>query len=511
MVRANTIDFRVRLSQFSQSSRPHSALGKPDTSGISAWNGSRTSVSSPVAMNAEQRKEIIKKSIERLSRPKHSTVCQRAEQRSNSKGTSLSPYVGTMSSSPTIVEPVTPFEPIDPSRMIIPNAEKSGTICRVPRTRRELSSRMSLFKGENEETPKPLRSNLLKRMGDYKPAKVAPEKVLPTPVPKAAATEVAASMSNAPALDMNLHDSVDENVAVPPPPPPTEADVSCVSSRAPAGRSVASVSPVIKTSLLKEMLSPDGEMLLHATRSLSLEDVSPAGNNLSGGDLGETANVWQQNKPQKLLADSVCSLNTPHRAGPELTKRRYFSDSMEESGTAFPDASLSSTSEEDTVIVNDTIEVRPHSRGPKKDEVMILKPREVVHPDPPSTPNVRRSTRNRMKPVREWLGEKPVYAVSPGGSKTLVGVNEVEVREKRWLKVRTANYRVAQQREMQLAEQKRRLREKRKEEARKRKLVKIRELKRRHRRGEDLDTTVDSIVTSSDEEEEDIEAIIHVR
>lgn len=38
-----------------------------------------------------------------------------------------------------------------------------------------------------------------------------------------------------------------------------------------------------------------------------------------------------------------------------------------------------------------------------------------VHPSPPPDPTIRRSSRNRMKPVRQWLGEKPVYAVSPGG------------------------------------------------------------------------------------------------
>lgn len=37
------------------------------------------------------------------------------------------------------------------------------------------------------------------------------------------------------------------------------------------------------------------------------------------------------------------------------------------------------------------------------------------------------------------------------GSRTLVGVNEVEVRDKRWLKVRTANLDMATEREHQLA------------------------------------------------------------
>ncbi|KAK6028004.1 hypothetical protein OSTOST_05955 [Ostertagia ostertagi] len=108
-----------------------------------------------------------------------------------------------------------------------------------------------------------------------------------------------------------------------------------------------------------------------------------------------------------------------------------------------------------------------------------------------------------MKPVRQWLGEKPVYAVSPGGGRTLQGVTEVEIREQRWLKVRTADYDLASQRETQIAARKRALREKRRQEARERKQQRLRDLRKRHRRGIDLEITADSIVTSSDEEDSD--------
>ncbi|EYB84827.1 hypothetical protein Y032_0309g2072 [Ancylostoma ceylanicum] len=454
-------------------------------------------------MSLEQKREVIKKSVERLSQPKRqNVVCTRADPRSAPH----SPYVGTLSGNTTVAEPVTPFEPIDPRRMIVKNAERSGTARRVPqpRTRRGLASKQALFEQDAEATPRPLRDNLLKRMGDYKPAKTSDEKETSIAkstaesAPCSSAEDVSMSAGVASPVNATMENGNEETVVVPPPPPPTAVDDSCVSPRAPAGRSAASTSSL-------GVLSPDDE-LLRAARSLSLEDVSPAGNVTRYTVSNEMGDVRQQQQPQRLLAESVCTVDTPHRLAPESSKRRFTSDSMEDDVMAPENSACSS--EDSSIAVDDPLEVRPQSRGPKKEEVMVLKPREVVHPEV-STPNVRRSKRNRMKPAREWLGEKPVYAVSPGGSKTLVGVNEVEVRDKRWLRVRTANYAVVQQREMQLAEYQRRMREKRKEEARKRKLAKIRDLKRRHRRGEDLHTTVESIVTSSDEE--DIEAIVHVR
>ncbi|KAL6737001.1 hypothetical protein Aduo_010681 [Ancylostoma duodenale] len=482
------------------------SLNKPNSLRLSApvtptGDGS-LKVTSYSDMTPEQKREVIKKSVERLSQPRRQGgVCSKADGRTAPH----SPYVGTLSANTTVAEPVTPFEPIDPRRMIVKNAERSGTARRVPqpRTRRGLASKQALFEQEVESTPRPLRSNLLKRMGDYKPATTSNEKET-SPV---RSTAEAASTSSAEDVVMNagvtsLVNTTSfnkETIVVPSPPPATAADSSCRSPRAPAGRSAVSTSSL-------EVVSPDDEFL-RAARNLSLEDVSPAGNDISRGDSNEMGNVQQQRHPQKLLAESLCTVDTPHRCAPEGSKRRFTSDSMEED-TSVPDANTYS-SEDSSIVVDDLLELRPQSRGSKKEEVLILKPRKVVHPEVQSTPNVRRSKRNRMRPVRQWLGEQPVYAVSPGGSKTLVGVNEVEVRDKRWVKVRTADFVLAQQREMQLAEYKRKMREQRKEEARKRKLAKIRDLKRRHRRGEDLHTTVESIVTSSDEE--DIEAIVHVR
>ncbi|KAK6035277.1 hypothetical protein COOONC_27221 [Cooperia oncophora] len=222
-------------------------------------------------------------------------------------------------------------------------------------------------------------------------------------------------------------------------------------------------------------------------------NISPASADQEGE---ESTIVIRKQKPQRLLADSLYSTDTPHRAPHEPYKRPL--DSFDEGVGAV-------SSEESTIVPElSLIEVEGgRGTGRTKLEPMILKPRKVVHPAPPPDPSVRRSTRNRMKPVRQWLGEQPVYAVSPGGSRTLQGVTEVEVREQRWLRVRTVSYNLAMQREQQIAAHKRALREQRRQEARERKQRRLRELRARHRRGLDLEITVDSIVTSSDEEDSD--------
>ncbi|CAJ0601743.1 unnamed protein product [Cylicocyclus nassatus] len=466
-----------------------------------------TSSSSYAGLSADARMEIIKNSVERLSKPKQFTggVCRRAN---SGRSTPASPFSQSVDEV-TSIEPVTPFEPIDPSRMVVPDAAKSGTVRRVPKPRniRNMSSK-ALF--AEEETPKNLRANLLKRAGDYKKPRSDGDSLMRVSEPQAqpAVTESAVqcpSGGDSNASSVTATSVNNESLVVPPPPPNTAADASCLS---PPQASIEECAVPVASNIL----SPADEMLAVAARSLSLEDSSPNGDGQGNANVND---AHLQVQSQKLLADSLCTLSTPHRAVNEHSKRRLTVDSMDDDVFVPTDSIPSGSSVE---VGNDTIEVRVSSRAGrrnrKKDtEVMILKPRKVVHPQPPTTPNVRRSTRNRIKPVRQWLGEEPVYARSPGGSKTLVGVNEVEVKDKRWVKARTADIFLAQEREMRWREAQRRRREERKKEAQKRKLVRIQHLKSLHARGENLETTVDSIVTSSDEDDEndDIEAIVHVR
>ncbi|RCN48070.1 hypothetical protein ANCCAN_05896 [Ancylostoma caninum] len=512
---------------------------------VAATGDGSLKVTSYSDMTPEQKREVIKKSVERLSQPRRpGSVCARADAISAPH----SPYVGTLSANTTITEPVTPFEPIDPRRMIVKNAERSGTARRVPqpRTLRGLASKQALFEQEVESTPRPLRNNLLKRVGDYKPAKTSNEKETSPvkPIAETASTcsaeDVVMSASVSSLVNTTEESGNEESIVVPPPPPATAADSSCVVSLIPTHLARQLEEALLRHHLWElchQMMSScvqRGALVSRASLDillcrksgvffcnlifqmcLQLGMISAVQIRMKWVMLNNSDIQKINYRVQfdfyvtlvELLAESLCTVDTPHRLAPESSKRRFTSDSMEED-TSVPEANAYS-SEDSSIVVDDLLEVRPLSRGSEKEEVMILKPRKVVHPEVASTPNVRRSRRNRMKPVRQWLGEQPVYAVSPGGSKTLVGVNEVEVRDKRWVKVKTADFALAQQREMQLAEYKRRMREKRKEEARKRKLAKIRDLKHRHRRGEDLHTTVESIVTSSDEE--DIEAIVHVR
>ncbi|KHJ77823.1 hypothetical protein OESDEN_22557 [Oesophagostomum dentatum] len=198
-------------------------------------------------MNAEKKREIIRKSVERLSQPKLvNAVCHRADAVSllEPRNPPHSPFVRARSADVTMAEPVTPFEPIDPSRMLVANADRSGTAQRVPKPRfprRGAALSASLFADSDERTPRPLRSNLLKRMGDYKPNKIVEETAAPEAV-----TEPVGTTSAEPILaNASVHGSVvntsatnfaERSIVVPPAPPPTAADTSCISLRAPAGK-----------------------------------------------------------------------------------------------------------------------------------------------------------------------------------------------------------------------------------------------------------------------------------
>ncbi|GMS80501.1 hypothetical protein PENTCL1PPCAC_2676, partial [Pristionchus entomophagus] len=69
----------------------------------------------------------------------------------------------------------------------------------------------------------------------------------------------------------------------------------------------------------------------------------------------------------------------------------------------------------------------------------VLAPRKLIAPTADS-PGVRRSTRVRMKPVRAWLGEQAQYEYSPrSGGQRLVGVNQVVIKDKLFIKTGTAD------------------------------------------------------------------------
>ncbi|VDM73277.1 unnamed protein product [Strongylus vulgaris] len=181
-------------------------------------------------MTAEARREIIKNSVQRLSKPKNANagVCRKAN---SERSTPLSPYPLTGDDTTVVIEPSTPFEPIDPSRMMFPDVSKSCTARRVPQPRipRNLSSRQTLFSNGNDKTPEHVRTNLLKRAGDYKPNKDAGEATHALE-PKILSEAMTSALTDAPTVAINELSLIEGSLTVPPPPPPTAADTSCIVS-----------------------------------------------------------------------------------------------------------------------------------------------------------------------------------------------------------------------------------------------------------------------------------------
>ncbi|CAP31022.2 Protein CBR-HCP-4 [Caenorhabditis briggsae] len=123
-----------------------------------------------------------------------------------------------------------------------------------------------------------------------------------------------------------------------------------------------------------------------------------------------------------LLSDSIATVNSPG-VDRRQTGKNYRNDTI-------PEDSWDSDEE-----------VVSRRRNDVRNTVKIglqLKKREIIQPDD-ATNGVRRSQRNRVKPVRSWLGEKPVYVNSPSGGKRLTGVTDVIIKDKRLCKYRTGD------------------------------------------------------------------------
>ncbi|CAB3409700.1 unnamed protein product [Caenorhabditis bovis] len=77
----------------------------------------------------------------------------------------------------------------------------------------------------------------------------------------------------------------------------------------------------------------------------------------------------------------------------------------------------------------------------RRHSVLVLQPREIIPPEKPPIAGLRRSKRNRVMPLRSWLGEKAVYEHSPSGSR-LRGVTEVEIKDPKMVEYQTADTRL---------------------------------------------------------------------
>ncbi|KAK6028003.1 hypothetical protein OSTOST_05954 [Ostertagia ostertagi] len=131
-------------------------------------------------LSPKSRRAALKESVERLSRPRISEggTCHREWKRQEGKEVMRkllhSPMVG-FARDYGLPAPVTPFQPLDSTRMTIANADRSGTVRRGPTTRLRLDG-TSLFP---EESSGVKHTNLLKRFGDYKPQQKEPPRASP--------------------------------------------------------------------------------------------------------------------------------------------------------------------------------------------------------------------------------------------------------------------------------------------------------------------------------------------
>ncbi|KAK6010194.1 hypothetical protein OSTOST_24794, partial [Ostertagia ostertagi] len=129
----------------------------------------------------------FQESVERLSRPRISEggTCHREWKRqfSSRKERKLcekvlhSPMVG-VARDYGLPAPVTPFQPLDSTRMTIANADRSGTVRRGPTTRLRLDG-TSLFPEVLLRAPVSSTPIFLKRFGDYKPQQKEPPRASP--------------------------------------------------------------------------------------------------------------------------------------------------------------------------------------------------------------------------------------------------------------------------------------------------------------------------------------------
>ncbi|UMM12626.1 hypothetical protein L5515_001308 [Caenorhabditis briggsae] len=171
-----------------------------------------------------------------------------------------------------------------------------------------------------------------------------------------------------------------------------------------------------------------------------------------------------------LLSDSIATVNSPG-VDRRQTGKNYRNDTI-------PEDSWDSDEE-----------VVSRRRNDVRNTVKIglqLKKREIIQPDD-ATNGVRRSQRNRVKPVRSWLGEKPVYVNSPSGGKRLTGVTDVIIKDKRLCKYRTGDLVLANEREKKTKARKKQLAAKRREQ-----------LSRDHQRGYRLNESQEDIFTDDE-------------
>nr|CDP95127.1 BMA-HCP-4, isoform g [Brugia malayi] len=152
----------------------------------------------------------------------------------------------------------------------------------------------------------------------------------------------------------------------------------------------------------------------------------------------DTGNYFGRRRILSMLNDSNVSVNTPGKKEDLVVKHDYVLN-----------PSFSGDSRQPSDISASPVHIIA-----AKDEnkhAAVLCARKIIHSEEEGQ-GLRRSTRNRVAPIRRWLGEKPVYRRDQQGTYELVRVEEAIVKDPLFVKYNTVD--MAEVLERQKREQK---------------------------------------------------------
>ncbi|VDM38187.1 unnamed protein product [Toxocara canis] len=228
------------------------------------------------------------------------------------------------------------------------------------------------------------------------------------------------------------------------------------------------------------------------TTRLTIDDAIDSGDE---GALSSKADDKKQHSRKsiraKLIDLSIATVDSPNI---ENVSTRRLQEATQQC------ASLASASDDGNTTTPIGSPLHLVAANKKRQQIAYLAKRKILHPSNVSQEGVRRSARNRVAPARRWLGEVPVYRVDSQGNRELVDVSLVRVRDPFFVKYGTASMEVALERQRQMHKRHAHSRQLLQNAKLARKQKRIKELKEKHRRCEDLDVSVTDIRTSSDSE-----------
>ncbi|KAK6102678.1 hypothetical protein QQG55_9430 [Brugia pahangi] len=152
----------------------------------------------------------------------------------------------------------------------------------------------------------------------------------------------------------------------------------------------------------------------------------------------DTGNYFGRRRILSMLNDSNVSVNTPGKKEDSVVKHDYVLN-----------PSFSGDSRQPSDISASPVHII--AAKDEKKHAAVLCARKIIHSEEEGQ-GLRRSTRNRVAPIRRWLGEKPVYRRDQQGTYELVRVEEAIVKDPLFVKYNTVD--MAEVLERQKREQK---------------------------------------------------------